>query len=294
MKFEIPRKKGNKIGPLLWPDEYASCNGDRQSPININLPAALHLSKEYNLIFKRHNILPNRMLLKNTGRTVVVKAAWNNGKRPTIKGGILDGEYIFHEIHFHWGATNFEPSEHLINGYSFPLEMHLVHYKKKYETIKNAKDYNDGLAIVAYVFEAGDVDNPILQNIIGNLPNIPTPSSSPVELTPFKISKLAPMFNKDFATYQGSLTMPPCSEIVIWILYLKPLKASCDQVEQFRLIQDRHENLIKRNFRPVQRLNGRKILIDGQNEKPKDLEGCSKAIFRKASNLVCFLVTETE
>ncbi|KAG8236514.1 hypothetical protein J437_LFUL012800, partial [Ladona fulva] len=252
---------GECDGPNTWPEEFSTCGGHLQSPININLAKSIHLNKEYNLIMRNYDELPNSMTLRNSGKTVVIEAQWSSGKRPIIKGGILKGEYLFKEIHFHWGATIYEPSDHLINGYSFALEMHLVHYKKKYGSFENAKDHDDGLAIIGYVFESGNEDNSFIQDIIDELPNILNPSDTPVNLTPFKINKLAPRFNKDFATYKGSRTKPPCSEIVTWIVYLKPLTLSCSQVDGFRQIKDNDGNPLIRNFRPIQKLNGRKVFL---------------------------------
>ena len=70
-----------------------------------------------------------------------------------LSGGPLKGIYVFEQLHFHWGENDFEGSEDLINNRSFPMEMHAVFYKEDYKSFKEALNYSDGLAILAYLYE---------------------------------------------------------------------------------------------------------------------------------------------
>ena len=65
-------------------------------------------------------------------------------------------------------------------------------------------------------------------------------------------SQLLPI-DKEFYRYYGSLTTPPCSEKVNWIVYQKPIEVSIAQVQKFA-------KLFPINARPVQQLNSRFLL----------------------------------
>jgi hypothetical protein len=63
--------------------------------------------------------------------------------------------------------------------------------------------------------------------------------------------------NLDFIRYDGSLTTPPCSETVVWSVFLNPVTLSKDQLNAFRRLQNYDKKRIEGNFRPLQQLNGR-------------------------------------
>lgn len=72
--------------------------------------------------------------------------------RPTITGGPLHGVYEFHQLHFHWGDNDTMGSEDSIDGHSFPMELHMVFYKKNYRNIRSAMDEKDGLTVLAFFY----------------------------------------------------------------------------------------------------------------------------------------------
>lgn len=72
--------------------------------------------------------------------------------RPSITGGPLNGVYEFNQLHFHWGDNDTMGSEDLIDGQSFPMELHMVFYKKTYRNIRSAMDEQDGLAVLAFFY----------------------------------------------------------------------------------------------------------------------------------------------
>ena len=73
---------------------------------------------------------------------------------PRISGGGLGGNYVFAQLHFHWGSnTKDGGSEHLINNVRYPAEMHLVHYNAKYGSMTKATGYSDGLAVLGVLIE---------------------------------------------------------------------------------------------------------------------------------------------
>lgn len=72
---------------------------------------------------------------------------------PYIFGAMLDDEYQFEGLHFHWGETNNRGSEHILNDVRYPLEMHLIHRNKKYPTTEMALKHKDGLTVLGVFFQ---------------------------------------------------------------------------------------------------------------------------------------------
>ena len=64
-----------------------------------------------------------------------------------------------------------------------------------------------------------------------------------------------------YYSYEGSLTTPGCDEVVQWVLYSNPLSISSRQLAVFRTILDHNGNPLLQNFRPVQPLNGRTVVL---------------------------------
>lgn len=78
-------------------------------------------------------------------------------KAVMLSGGPLENVYVFEQLHFHWGENDREGSEDLINNHSFPMEMHAVFYKQEYNTMKEALDHDDGLTVLAYLYEVREL-----------------------------------------------------------------------------------------------------------------------------------------
>lgn len=73
--------------------------------------------------------------------------------KPTISGGPLHGDYEFSQFHFHWGDNDTFGSEDLIDGRSFPMELHVVFFNKRYVDAKHAMQYPDGLCVLAFFYD---------------------------------------------------------------------------------------------------------------------------------------------
>lgn len=83
----------------------------------------------------------------------VVVLSLTPSQETTVSGGPLRGEYAFSQLHFHWGANDSVGSEDLINGHSFPMELHMVCYKTEYGDMETALTYKDGLAVLAVFYD---------------------------------------------------------------------------------------------------------------------------------------------
>jgi carbonic anhydrase len=148
---------------------------------------------------------------------------------------IGDQSYSLMQYHFH------HQSEHTVKGAHFPMEMHLVH-----------KGASGQLAVLGVFIQQG-AHNAAFDPIWNNLP-----ASKGVEThygsVNVDVDKLLPADRASYR-YDGSLTTPPCSEGVRWIVMTTPIELSAAQIEAFTAI-------IHDNNRPTQALNRRTVLTE--------------------------------
>ena len=169
--------------------------------------------------------------ITNTGDFVKVKYADGGGIR-------IDGrEYELIEMHAH------NSSEHTVDGESFALEAHLVHKRASGE-----------IAVVGILYRLGE-PNPVMRRIIDAAPAQGEADIAPP--APLPATDYLPTGGGYYA-YAGSLTTPPYTEGVQWIVMADALQVSADQVRQLAALTGGAAN-----NRPVQPLNGRNINTHG-------------------------------
>lgn len=128
----------------FWPGICQT--GTRQSPIN--LPHNINTIRESRshpraLNFRGYK--ENGFFIRNNGHSIQVSFNNNLTSSSEMSGYGLDGEYVFAQAHFHWGKDiEIGGSEHTINGRHFPMEVHLVHYNKKYPSYSVASGTTTG------------------------------------------------------------------------------------------------------------------------------------------------------
>ncbi|XP_051161379.1 carbonic anhydrase 1-like [Leptopilina boulardi] len=105
------------------------------------------------LKLKGYNIFPTAMKMINSGHGVQILAKWPSDKVPNVSGGPLSDSYLFHSLHFHWGQSNSEGSEHTFNDQRYALEAHLVHYKSSYGSLLNATTKSDGIVVIGLIYQ---------------------------------------------------------------------------------------------------------------------------------------------
>jgi len=202
--------------------EFATCKvGSQQSPINISQPIEAKLDR----LQLDYSSTPIKIL--NNGHTVQVNV--NSGSTLTLN----DQQFELLQVHFHY------PSEHKIDGKSFPMEAHFVHQSK-----------SGGLAVVGVLIESGS-KNTALQPVWKVLPS-KKQAETKIAGTSLKLADLIPRNKKSFQ-YFGSLTTPPCTENVQWVVLENPIELSSQQIRQF-------QKIFPLNARPVQPLNRRFLL----------------------------------
>ncbi|XP_031630806.1 carbonic anhydrase 7-like [Contarinia nasturtii] len=245
-------------GPSHWGEQYNSCFGKFQSPIDINSLTVKH-AKLPPLIFNDSNVPISKTVMKNNGHTVMVSI--DSDQRPTIFGGPLSGTYEFAQLHFHWGENDTMGSEDFIDGHSFPMELHMVFYKKQYRNVRSAMENSDGLTVLAFFFHLDDEDNKNYIEITELLPNVSEPETSTTFTRLKSLKDLILNDLNEYYTYHGSLTTPPCSEVVTWIDFKRSIPLSHAQIEVFRTIQDNEGHHLTHNFRPIQPLGDRDVYL---------------------------------
>lgn len=156
-------------------------------------------------------------------------ACWNQSIA-TVSGGPISSCYQFANAKFKWGANDEEGSEHTIDNIRYAMEIQSVHVKPKYQNCSlQAAVQANAVVIISYLFKVTPLDNPYLENIISGLKEIQCPLAQ-VEIEPVPLSWITPPFVSKYFTYIGSLTHPPCTEGVLWIIQSEPLGISIKQV----------------------------------------------------------------
>ncbi|XP_031347688.1 carbonic anhydrase 14-like [Photinus pyralis] len=222
--------------------------GLRQSPINIITKNALRYLGEPLSWSEGYKKVPSSMTLENDGSTLKLTV---KSTLPLILNTHLWPPYRFAKIHFHWGTgpSNTIGTEHKIDGQSYALEMHAVH-----EAID--EDVPDKYLVVAYLFKVSEFRfsalDPIADAAI-------TAAISSDQVAPFELKKL--LFEEPFSyyTYRGSLTTPPYSPNVRFIVSQTILPISIDQLALFRIAAEEN-SLLSGNYRCLQPLNNRTVL----------------------------------
>lgn len=203
-------------GPDNWgklKPEFASCStGKRQSPIDIRDGFRVDLEPI------QFSYRPSQFRVVDNGHTVQVEVSGS-------QISVLGKSYDLVQFHFH------RPSEERVNGKSFDMVAHLVH-----------KSEDGRLAVVAVLLEKG-LENPLIQTVWNNLPleknEYVTPPGVGID-----VSQLLPE-DRSYYTYMGSLTTPPCTEGVLWMVFKQPQQISPEQLAIFA-------RLYRHNARPVQ------------------------------------------
>jgi carbonic anhydrase len=212
--------------PYRWGDmksDFATCkSGTRQSPIDIRNPV---VSETEPIRFFYEDV---PLKVSNNGHTIQVEVAPGSF---IMYGGT---RYELLQFHFH------SPSEERVNGRAFDMVAHLVH-----------KSAQGRLAVVAVLLSAG-AEQAVLQKVWAAMPGTRDRTRERLDVT-INAAKLLPA-DQAFYSYMGSLTTPPCTEGVQWLVMKTPMEISREQIGHFTA-------LYPMNARPLQALNDRLIKI---------------------------------
>jgi len=221
-----PWSYSGKTGPLEWgkldPAYKACADGHEQSPVDIR---GAHLNK--NLPAIEFHYMGGSVRLENTGNTVRV---YPNPGSYIVYDGV---RYDLQQFHFH------HPSEEAVKGKLTDMVVHLVH---------QSADGKTAVVAVRFTMERGD-PNTLLAGLWPHLPQ----QAGGKEMIEDMIDPggFLPA-DRGYWTYVGSLTAPPCTEGVRWLIFEDVLSMSRAQLQAFTKI-------FPMNSRPLQELHGRRI-----------------------------------
>lgn len=214
-------------GPSRWgelDESYAVCGtGQSQSPVDVANASEQDLT---NISF---HYQPSAVNILNNGHTVQVN--YDPGSYIELDNTRYD------VVQFHYHA----PSEHTVDGESFPAELHIVH--------RNA---DGNLAVVGILLRDGS-ENAAYQPFTNNLPAEKADAKDVGET--INVMDMLPSVQTTFR-YSGSLTTPPCTEGVNWLLMTTPVELSNQQLAALDSLFEGGNN------RPVQQINDRTLIED--------------------------------
>lgn len=213
-----------ETGPAHWAaldSRYAACAGGQQSPIDLSQAVAATLPDI------RPAWTPHPPKVENNGHTIQANAGPDNS---TAFG---DQDYQLLQVHWH------HKSEHTVDGRHAPLEAHFVH-----------RNEASGEMLVLGVLIAAGKHNVGLQTIWDAAPV--EPGTAAMATAPVDWQALLPEDRTAFH-YYGSLTTPPCTEIVHWVVFQQAVTAAPEQIARFA-------EFYQHNNRPVQP-HGRRFLL---------------------------------
>ena len=221
--------------PEHWAEleDQSVCNGQHQSPVNI-----------IDIDIRQGNLVKDSLDLSYQDITTI-KSITNNGHSIQYNFDADSNHVSLHgnlfklkQFHFH------SPSEHTINGRHYPLEIHLVHHSET----------TNSYIVMAMLVEQGE-PAPAFDFLEKHLP-INVDQTKEINSNYYFGSTFHEMYGKDtlnIYSYEGSLTTPPCTETVLWVIVKDPTFASESQIEILQKLMP------KNNYRNVQPLNGRLI-----------------------------------
>lgn len=276
----------DKKGPHTWGGD---CKGSSQSPINI-VTCEAEKSSFFNRIIS-HNYwkaATGTYRLHNNGHCLQIDLPKETPYQ--LKKG--QKTYIPLQIHIHFNAETGKGSEHTLNSKQYFAEVHIVHRNALYPTDFMGK--KDGLLVIgvfvdlvkkAVKYSSSDLDfsmkhleSPSLQStkiqndrtsfamqLFGFGAEILANPQRERDINAFPLAWLLPTVDRKkslwgYINYKGSLTTPPCSEIVDWIVVTgKTLEINEETAKKFKGVKNSSGKVMSGNFRPIQDMNGREV-----------------------------------
>ncbi len=192
--------------------ELSTINCHMQSPVNI-IPGSGVASSHQILVHYQ----TSKERVANLGHTVEVE--YDSGSYVTYDGR----SYQFKQFHFH------TPSEHMVNSEHYAMEMHIVH------TLEKEGQEEPEYLVIGVFFDEGE-NSEFLDSFLGVVPSEEGEVFESAD-TYVNAAEVVPESLQDFYNYRGSLTTPPYTETVNWVVLKEIRTASAKQIEQIKSIE---------------------------------------------------------
>ncbi|CAH3179719.1 unnamed protein product, partial [Porites evermanni] len=245
-------------GPEDWHDlklnKTNQCGGNRQSPINIKTSEVEEEDsyRRLKIAFDNTRGLVTGTL-ENNGHSPELIIADSNGA--SLTGGPLgNNKFELIQFHVHFGCVNERGSEHKLNGKQLSGELHMVFGHDEEPRVVGNKIFGKLANLMHHIIKPEDTYPVTKEHGIYLKDLIPKKCSIK------KGNGAKRLTLKCYFTYRGSLTTPPCTQTIRWIVLKDYILASTSQLEKFRKLEAKYYGPhMCDNFRPVQKLNDRDV-----------------------------------
>ncbi|XP_065286332.1 carbonic anhydrase 1-like isoform X2 [Dermacentor albipictus] len=260
------------IVPREWGQEWSSCNGAKQSPVLLLPHKSIGVAVPP-LIFKHFSTPLANPVVYNTGRTLRVRASM---PKPIVTGGLLAEEYVFDQAEFHWGRDDHSGSEHIVDALSYAVEVQMTFRLRTPSARVDCRECPPAYVGLATQLKTVRQRNPLLRTLIASLSSVTYALERTDLPLPLRLIAFMPNDTRNYYMYEGSRTVPPCTENVLWIVFREPTFIGREQVKMLRQLYafpeviycNRH---LVANLRPLQEIGRTRMLYRTFSSAPSRL-----------------------